>query len=359
MMTGKPLRPDLGDFLKSHKLRYVHDSEKGYTRRRQGKKFIYLDKKEKIIRDPSIIDRINKIGIPPAYKNVWICPYSNGHLQAVGEDSRGRRQYRYHEKWRALRDENKYEHILLFAEALPAIRRRVAKDMKAPVLNHDKVMAAVVSLLEKSLIRVGNDEYAATNRSFGLTTLRSKHARISHDTITFKFLGKSGKEWNLQVHDKRLAKIMRQCNALPGYEIFKYVGVDGKIHDVTSTHVNNYLKAITGQDFTAKDFRTWFGTVLAAMALSEFKNYDSEAQAKKNVVAAIEQVSRQLGNTRAICRKCYVHPEIIDSYMSGDFARMVQKKIDAKLHEEKHLSTNELMVLAFLRRKLSQKKNAG
>ncbi|OJU29853.1 MAG: DNA topoisomerase I [Nitrobacter sp. 62-13] len=335
-------------------LRYVSDSAPGYRRRRAGTSFSYYDKDGKRITDAAVIRRIKSIGIPPAYEFVWICPSPDGHIQATGVDARGRKQYRYHPKWCELRDQNKYEHIIQFAAALPALRARVASDLKRDGLSREKVLATIVSLLEKTLIRVGNAEYARTNKSYGLTTMRRKHVAIGRGVLRFEFTGKSGKQWKLRVEDRRIAAIVKRCAEIPGHELFKYLDDDGKSRTVGSGDVNDYIKEITRQDFSAKDFRTWAATVLAALALAEFKTYDSQAEAKRNVVAAIEKVAKQLGNTPAICRKSYVHPEILSAYMSGDFVKMIDAKIAQKFkrHYAK-LSTDEVMVLAFLHKRLN------
>jgi DNA topoisomerase I len=334
-------------------LRYVSDSAPGYRRKRTGTSFSYYDKDGKRITDAAVIRRIKSIGIPPAYEFVWICPSPNGHIQATGLDARGRKQYRYHPKWRELRDQNKYEHIMQFAAALPALRARVASDMKRDGLPREKVLATIVSLLEKTLVRVGNAEYAQTNKSYGLTTMRRKHVAIGRGVLRFEFTGKSGKQWKLQVEDKRIVSVVKRCAEIPGHELFKYIDDDGASHTVDSSDVNDYIKEITQQDFSAKDFRTWAGTVLAALALSEFKKYDSQAEAKRNIVAAIEKVAKQLGNTPAICRKSYVHPEILNAYMSGDLVKMIDAKIAQKFKRQyAKLTADEVMVLAFLHKRL-------
>jgi DNA topoisomerase-1 len=335
-------------------LRYVSDSAPGYRRKRTGTSFSYYDKEGKRITDAAVIRRIKSIGIPPAYESVWICPLPNGHIQATGLDARGRKQYRYHPKWRELRDQNKYEHIMQFAAALPALRARVGTDMKREGLPREKVLATIVSLLEKTLIRVGNAEYAQKNNSYGLTTMRRKHVAIGRGVLRFEFTGKSGKQWRLKVEDKRIAAIVRRCAEIPGHELFKYIDDDGASRTVDSGDVNGYIKDITQQDFTAKDFRTWTGTVLAALALAEFKKYDSKAEAKRNVVAAIEKVAKQLGNTPAICRKSYVHPEILNAYMSGDLVKMIDAKIAQKFRRQyAKLTADEVMVLASLHKRLN------
>ncbi|KYG98512.1 DNA topoisomerase IB [Bradyrhizobium sp. DOA1] len=338
-------------------LRYVSDSAPGYTRKRTGTTFSYYDQDGERITDASIVRRIKSIGIPPAYESVWICPSANGHIQATGIDARGRKQYRYHPKWRELRDQNKYEHIIQFAVALPALRERVAADMKRDGLPREKVLATIVSLLEKTLIRVGNAEYAEKNKSYGLTTMRRKHVAVGRGVLRFDFTGKSGKQWKLRVEDKRIAAIVKRCAEIPGHELFKYLDDDGQPRTVDSGDVNAYIKDITGEDFSAKDFRTWAGTVLAALALAEFKKYDSQAEAKRNIVAAIESVSKQLGNTPAICRKCYVHPEVLNAYMSGELVKMIEGKIAQKFKRQyAKLTSDEIMVLAFLRKRLDSLK---
>jgi DNA topoisomerase I len=334
-------------------LRYVSDSKPGITRKKHGNGFYYFDNNGARIKDDKIITRIQSIGIPPAYQDVWICPQANGHIQATGKDAKGRKQYRYHPKWRSTRDQDKFDHMLEFGDMLPQIRKKIDADLKLKGLPREKVLACVVNLLEKTLIRVGNNEYARDNNSFGLTTLRRKHIHVSGHKIKFEFTGKSGKNWNLSVNDRRIAAIVNKCADIPGYELFKYICDDGTKKDVTSADVNAYLKEITGQNFTAKDFRTWSGTVLATLALTEFEKYDSEAQAKKNVVRAVEHVAKQLGNTPAICRKCYIHPEVIQSYLSGDLATMIGQEIDATMKENyTHFVEEEIMVLAFLKNRL-------
>ncbi|MBW7962725.1 DNA topoisomerase IB [Bradyrhizobium sp. BR 10261] len=341
-------------------LRYVSDAKPGYTRKRTGTTFSYYDQSGARITNKDIVRRIKSIGIPPAYERVWICPVANGHIQATGYDARGRKQYRYHAKWRELRDQNKYEHIMQFAAALPGLRFRVAADMKREGLPREKILATVVSLLEKTLIRVGNAEYANTNNSYGLTTMRRRHVAVKGSTLKFEFTGKSGKQWKLSVEDRRIAAIVKHCADLPGHELFKYLDDNGEPRTIDSGDVNAYIKEITRQDFTAKDFRTWAGTVLAALALAGFKKYDSQAEAKRNVVAAIDKVARQLGNTPAICRKCYVHPEILGAYMSGDLAKMIEDKITERFKRQySKLSADEVMVLAFLKKRLRATRKAG
>jgi DNA topoisomerase-1 len=304
-------------------LRYVNDETMPGIRRIGTKRVRYVKPDGSTLADAAEIQRIKGLGIPPAWTNVWICPLPNGHLQATGRDARGRKQYRYHPRWREVRDEVKYGRLIAFAEALPAIRRRTDEDLKRPGLPREKVLAAVVQLLEKTLIRVGNEEYARQNGSFGLTTMKDGHAKIEGDRVRFSFRGKSGIEHAVDLNDRRLARIVKACRDLPGYELFQYVGSDGATETIDSADVNQYLRDISGHDFTAKDFRTWAGTVLAAQALAAVKRFSTTAEAKRNVVSAIESVAKRLGNTRAVCRKCYIHPAILDAYMDGATIRTV------------------------------------
>ncbi|GIQ78347.1 DNA topoisomerase IB [Bradyrhizobium sp. RD5-C2] len=350
---------DVASSIAEEGLRYVNDASPGYRRKRTGTSFTYYDKDGKQITDKAIVRRIKSIGIPPAYEFVWICPSANGHIQATGVDARGRKQYRYHSKWRELRDQNKYAHVVQFAAALPSLRAQVSADMKLEGLPRDKVLATIVSLLEKTLIRVGNAEYAQQNKSYGLTTMRRKHVAIGRGVLRFDFTGKSGKQWKLQVEDKRITAVVKRCAEIPGHELFKYLDDNNASHTVDSGDVNTYIREITGQDFTAKDFRTWAGTVLAALALAEFKKYDSQTEAKRNVVAAIEKVAKQLGNTPAICRNSYVHPEVLSAYMSGDLIKMIDAKIAQKFKRQyAKLTAEEIMVLAFLHKRLNSLKSA-
>ncbi|HTD85758.1 MAG TPA: DNA topoisomerase IB, partial [Candidatus Binatia bacterium] len=323
-LSALPTEP--AEAARSAGLRYVSDDNPGFTRARHGKGFRYFDADGKELRDKDHLSRIKSLAIPPAWTKVWICPSASGHLQATGRDARGRKQHRYHARWREARDETKFTRMIAFARALPKVRKRVAEDLKLPGLPRNKVLAAVVRLLEVSLIRVGNDEYARDNRSYGLTTMRDHHVEISGSRMRFEFRGKSGKKHLLDVDDPRLARIVKQCQDLPGQEIFQYIDDDGTRQDVKSEHVNEYLREITGQDFTAKDFRTWAGTVLAAMALREVEKFDTQTQAKKNVLRAIEAVAERLGNTPAICRKCYVHPMVLDAYMDGALLQTVKQR---------------------------------
>lgn len=294
--------------------------------------------------------------IPPAWRNVWICRDSNGHLQATGIDAKGRKQYKYHPDWRTIRDEAKYERLMSFARTLPRIRARVADDLKLPGLCREKVLATVVKLLEISLIRIGNDEYAQENGSFGLTTMRNRHVEVEGSTVTFEFRGKSAKKHKIAVSDRRLANVVRRCQDLPGQRLFEYSDQEGKISKVCSEDVNEYLHAISGHPFTAKDFRTWAGTVLAAMALGQMEEVDSKAAAKKNVITAVEAVARMLGNTAAICRKCYIHPAVITRYMDGRLAQTLRVKADREISTHLHkLKPEEAAVLSLLRGELERR----
>jgi DNA topoisomerase-1 len=278
------------------------------------------------ITNPAELQRIRALAIPPAWTDVWICPDPRGHLQATGRDARGRKQYRYHPKWRQVRDEVKYGRLIAFAETLPRIRERTALDLKRPRLTREKVLAAVVQLLEKTLIRVGNEEYARSNNSIGLTTMRDKHAKINGAGIRFEFRGKSGIGHAVDLHDRRLTAIVKACRDLPGQELFQYVDDAGRHQPIGSADVNTYLRAICGRDFTAKDFRTWAGTVLAAKALAEAEPARSKTHAKREIVRAIESVAKCLGNTKAVCRKCYIHPAILDAYAEGVTIRTLRAR---------------------------------
>jgi DNA topoisomerase-1 len=332
-------------------LRHVNDQTPGITRVRRGKAFRYRDASGKFVRDSETLRRIKSLVIPPAWTDVWICPNPNGHLQATGRDDRRRKQFRYHPRWREIRDETKYARMIAFARGLPEIRRRVGKDMALPGMPRNKVLATVVRLLEVSLIRIGNDEYARENDSFGLTTMRNKHVDVHGADLQFHFRGKAGKWHNVDIHDRRIAKIVERCQDLPGQELFQFVEDDGTRRDVRSEDVNEYLREISGNDFTAKDFRTWAGTVLAAMALREFEKFETKAQAKKNIVAAIESVARKLGNTPAVCKKCYIHPHLIDSYLEGGLLETQRAKKSSK--SIGGLPADEASVLRLLRYRLS------
>jgi DNA topoisomerase-1 len=338
---------------KSAGLRYVTDSMRGIAREAKGDSFRYIDKDGKPVDDEATLARIKSLVIPPAWTDVWICPIANGHLQATGRDARKRKQYRYHPKWRSVRDEVKYERMLNFGTALPQIRAAVDEALKLPGLPREKVLATIVRLLEVTMMRIGNEEYARTNKSFGLTTLRSRHVKVEGKEVEFHFRGKSGVFHTIKLEDRRLAKIIARTRDLPGQELFQYVDDDGAQHSVDSADVNDYLRAIAGEDYTAKDFRTWSGTVLAALALQEFEKFDSEAQAKKNIVQAIESVAQKLGNTPTICRKCYVHPAILDAYLDGTIMEALRECATRQLVDDLHsLPPEEAAVLALLQKRL-------
>jgi DNA topoisomerase-1 len=333
---------------------YVSDDRPGIRRRRAGKGFRYLDPAGRSVKDPSTLGRIKALAVPPAWTDVWICPKPNGHIQATGRDAKGRKQYRYHVRFREMRESTKYHHMLRFAKRLPAIRKKIEAHLARRGLPREKVLATVVHLLETTLIRVGSDEYARANKSYGLTTLKNRHVDVNGTELRFNFKGKSGKVWRLGVRNRRVAKVIRACQELPGQELFQYVDEAGELRDVTSSDVNAYLKEISGEDITAKDFRTWHGTVLAAMALSEFQKFDSQAGAKKNIREAISRVAARLGNTPTICRKCYVHPEIFNTYIEGSLLLQVKGRVEAELRNDlPTLQPEEAAVLTLLQTRLS------
>jgi DNA topoisomerase-1 len=317
--------------------------------------FHYVGPDGKTIRQKEVLRRIRALVIPPAWKDVWICPDQRGHLQAVGRDARGRKQYRYHPRWREVRDETKYHRMIGFAKALPMIRRRTARDLRSQKLAREQVLALVVQLLEKTLIRVGNDEYARDNQSFGLTTLRDGHVNVSGPRVRFSFRGKSGVEHDVDLDDRRLARAIKACRDIPGYDLFQYYDEDGKRHPVGSDDVNAYLKEISGQDYTSKDFRTWAGTVLAAQTLKDFEKFDSDAKAKKNIVRAVEAVAKRLGNTKAVCRKCYIHPAIFDAYLDGSMVRTIADRAARAARKAGDFTEAEAAVLGLLQRRLARR----
>jgi len=346
---------DPAESARSGHLRYVADTSPEIRRKRVGKHFSYVGVDGKRIHDPSELQRIRRLAIPPAWTDVWICPLPYGHLQATGRDARRRKQYRYHPRWRPVRDEAKFEHTIAFGEALPRIRRAVAEDLALPGLPREKVLATVVRLLETTLIRVGNDEYARANHSYGLTTLHNQHVKVNGSEMSFRFNGKSGKRHYISVRDRHLARIVKRSQDLPGQVLFQYVDEEGVQRTVDSADVNEYIKQISGAEFTSKDFRTWAGTMLAAWALQALEDFDSEVQAKHNVVRAIEAVAERLGNTTAICRKSYVHPAVIAAYMDGATVGTVKASVDRELKERLgELGPEEAAVLVFLRQQLAQ-----
>jgi DNA topoisomerase I len=298
-------------------LRYVNDSSPGVRRKRSGKGFSYRAPTGELVHQKERLNRIRALVIPPAWTDVWICSSPLGHIQATGRDARGRKQYLYHQRWREYRDETKYGRMIDFGRSLPRLRKRVEHDLSLRGMPQDRVVAAVVRLLDSSNIRVGNGEYARDNASFGLTTMRQKHVAIRGEVMRFKFTGKSGRKHDVSVTDRRLAAIVRRCEGLPGQELFRYLDEEGEPRTVESSDVNDYLRAAAGEDFTAKDFRTWSGTVLAACELARLGPAESEAEADSKLIEAVKAVAAKLGNTAAVCRKCYVHPAVVDAYRAG------------------------------------------
>ncbi len=324
---------------------YVSHHSPGYSRRGAGKRFSYFTSSGKRLTNQADLARIKSLVIPPAWTDIWICPKANGHIQAVGKDARGRLQYRYHPKWRQVRDESKYHRMIGFAKSLPKIRRRAGRHLRLCGLPREKVLAAIVRLLEITLIRIGNEEYAKENKSYGLTTLHDDQVEVHGSRVHFHFRGKSGVQHTVDINDQRLAKIIRTCQDLPEQELFKFIDEAGEHHDISSTQVNDYLHEVSGRDFTAKDFRTWGGTVFAAVALRKLHPIGSPAQAKRNVVAAIKQVAQKLGNTLAVCRKCYIHPLVIDVYLEGRLLERLENGMSPTNHG---LPAHEASVLALL-----------
>ena len=334
-------------------LQHVDDSGPGIRRERRGDEFVYLDPGGRRVTDTQTLLRIRHLAIPPAWADVWICPSDRGHIRATGRDARRRKVYRYHERWREVRDADKYQHTIAFAQALPGIRRRVARDMDRPRLAREKVVACAVRLLETTLIRIGNDEYARQNQHYGLTTLREEHARISGSKVTFVFRGKSGVDHSVAISDRRLARVLRSIHELPGQRLLEYVDGGGAVHAVHSDDVNDYIRVAGGGDYTAKDFRTWAGTVLAAQALREVARFDSQAQAKRHLLEAIDTVARKLGDTRPVTRKSYIHPAVVDSYLDGSLAELLEGSAADEIPGSPHeLSADEAAVLGLLQQRL-------
>ena len=340
-----PVAPvDLAEAASAAQLRYVSDAKPGFRRVRHGAGFRYVGPEGAPIRDLVTLRRIRKLAIPPAWTDVWICSIPHGHMQAVGRDARGRKQYRYHPRWREVRDQTKYARLLDFAKALPKIREHVERDLARSGLSREKVLAAVVRLLETTLIRVGNEEYARHNRSYGLTTLRSQHVTVEGTRLRFEFRGKGGKHHAVGISDRRLARVVRQCQDLPGHELFQYLDEEGNRQSIDSADVNAYLREIGGDDFTAKDFRTWGGTVLAAFALAAEAASGENGNLKRQLAEAIREVARRLGNTVAICRKCYIHPEVIAAHTEQALARALAREAA----RDDRLSPEEFAVLRLL-----------
>lgn len=341
----KAIEPSSVEVAKSAGLRYVSDTRPGFRRIGSNKVFRYLDTNGHVIRNADTLRRIQRLAIPPAWTDVWICPIPEGHIQAVGRDARGRKQYRYHPHWRQARDETKYHRMAAFAKVLPKIRTRVARDLKQKHLTRDKVLATIVRLLETTFIRIGNREYQKHNGSFGLTTLQNRHVDIRGSEVRFFFRGKSGVKHVIDVDNANLARVVRQLRDLPGYELFQYYDEDGQLRSVESADVNQYVREAAGDDFSAKDFRTWAGTMLAAQALRDVPHFNGK-EAQQNVKTAIANVAGRLGNTVAVCRKCYIHPAIIDGYLDGSFPVKVSSQT-----KETSLKPHEAEVVKFLRKR--------
>ena len=334
-------------------LRYASDDRPGIDRRRSGRGFTYRDSDLRTVRDKAMLGRIRSLAIPPAWTEVWICPWPNGHIQATGRDARWRKQYRYHPRWRTRRDSTKFDRMLAFASVLPSIRELCDQDLARPGLPREKVLAAVVRLLELTLIRVGNDEYARLNRSFGLTTLRNRHARVTGATVRFRFRGKSGQRHEVDLRDRRLAMVVRRCQELPGQELLQYIDDAGEVRDIASDDVNGYIREVSGGDFTAKDFRTWAGTVLAYRALRALQVAEDERGARRNVVEAIRVTAGRLGNTPKVARSSYVHPAILEAYLDGSIGRaLVEAAEEQRRPPAAVASDEEAEVVELLRQRM-------
>jgi len=335
-------------------LKYVDDSQPGYGRRRSGQGFVYLRPDGHVVRSPKVIRRIRLLVIPPAWTDVWICLEENGHIQATGKDIRGRKQYRYHERWRTVRDETKYERMIEFGRALPKIRAKVRRDLRLDGLPREKVLAALVRLMDQTAIRIGNEEYARLNRSFGLTTMENRHVQVTGNSIEFRFTGKSGKAHAIATSDPRLARIVRRCRDLPGQRLFQYLDADGKRQAVSSSDVNDYLREATGADFTAKDFRTWIGTLCAAAAVKSAEIPTTKHAIKVGLVQVVKTVAEQLGNTVAVCRKCYIHPRVLEAF--SDATLRAQLTVTGKCPPAgpaRALKKLEVRLLCLLRMKIA------
>jgi DNA topoisomerase-1 len=351
--TERSLMPDPAlEAAQDAGLVYASDFEPGIRRVRKGRGFAYFDPRGRRVTDPDTLDRIAKLAVPPAWNDVWISTKPRGHLQATGRDARGRKQNRYHARWHKIRDADKFARLLGFARALPKIRRRVTRDVSQPGLPREKVVATIVRLLELTFARIGNEEYARQNGSFGLTTLRDRHVKIKGATLRFLFKGKSGSEVEVGITNRRVARVVKRCEELPGQMLFQYIDPAGDRRTVTSDDVNQYLRETSGQDYTAKDFRTWGATVLATTALRELMSFESDTEAKHNVVAAIDSVARRLGHTRAVCRKSYVHPAVIDTYLDGSLDSVL-KVVEGRAH--RNLKAEEAAVIALLKQNVARR----
>jgi DNA topoisomerase I len=330
-------------------LRYTTDAIPGIRRVKRGKHFSFVCPDGSLLRDKGEIARIKSLAIPPAYTDVWICPQANGHLQATGRDARGRKQYRYHKRWREVRDENKFDRMVEFAKALPSIRAAVARDIALPGMPREKVLATIVSLMERTAIRVGNEEYARDNDSYGLTTLREEHVDVKGSTVRFHFRGKSGKEHQVEVRDKRIARIIQKSQDLPGQQLFEYLDDDGTARPVRSDDVNDYLREISGGEFTAKDFRTWEATMMCALELAALEAQEhNQTERKKLVTEVIQKVAQHLGNTPAVCKKSYVYPGVVNDFLSNGALELIEKAVEkASPHA---LDPHESAVVALIER---------
>jgi DNA topoisomerase-1 len=344
--SDAPLMAELVLAAEMGGLHYVTDSVPGFSRQRKRNGFRYLDTAGRPLENPAQLARIKSLAIPPAWSDVWICPDAQGHLQATGRDARGRKQYRYHNSWREVRDEAKYERMIGFAMQLPAIRAKLDEDIRRPGLSREKVIATIIHLLDVTMIRIGNEEYAQANKSFGLTTLRNRHVTIEGAAIEFNFKGKSGIAHTIRITEPRLARIVRRMRELPGQELFQYVDSEGARHSIGSADVNDYLKTITGENYTAKDFRTWSGTVQTVIALKALGPAETVTEAKKKIREAIETAAKKLGNTPTICRKCYVHPAVLEAYASGTWHEFAGKGVNGEkqmLFDREEAFTLELL----------------
>lgn len=329
-------------------LRYIPDNKAGITRQRTDRGFAYYTPKGEEITDPKIIARIDKLIIPPAWEQVWICTSPNGHIQATGRDQKGRKQYIYHPEWRATRSLTKFGRMIAFGEKLPEIRAQIEKDLQLRELNRRKVTAIVLNLLDQSLIRIGNRQYAQANKSYGLTTLRDKHVAIAGDEVKFQFVGKKGVSHAIGIKDRRLARLIKKCKDIPGFDLFQYYDADGVRQTLDSGQVNGYIQEISGTDFTAKDFRTWGGTVLMVQCLEKMLDENPELEKEKSVKAAFKTVAKGLGNTPAVCNKYYVHPQVLEIFKNDELLEYL-KKHDATQHSDQYISATEKMVIDMLK----------
>lgn len=347
MKTAAELGKDPVASAKEAGLRYFGESQLTIKRIKRGTQFVYLDKNDHKVTDTETLERISLLVLPPAWTNVVISPVANSHLQAIGLDEKGRKQYRYHSDWKKFRDETKYEKMVDFGHALPKIRKQISEDISRQGLSREKVLATIVKLLEKTMIRVGNEQYAKENQSYGLTTLRNRHVEVTSTKVKINFKGKSGQFHNIELEDRRLARLIGKIQDLPGQDLFQYIDEDDNLHGITSADVNEYIQEAAGAEFTAKDFRTWRGTILAALLLAECERCEAEAENKKLVTQIVKEVAAELGNTPTVCRKCYIHPIIINSFLKGD--EMVIKEIHTIEMDTVGLLPEEEIVLQFLK----------